>query len=353
MQAKEERITLAHGSGGSKTRELVEVFKELLGNPILNRLDDSAVLELEGAARGKIAFTTDSFVVNPIFFPGGDIGKLSITGTINDLASLGALPKYISAAFIIEEGFSLEELKRIVASMAEEARRCQVEVVAGDTKVVGLSQADKIYINTAGIGIIPEGIEVGAHLAKPGDLIILTGTLGDHSIAIASAREDFMLKTNIKSDCQALHRLTQKALKVGGTGIHTLRDVTRGGLASVLNEIAKSSGVQILIYEDAIPVEDAVAGACAILGFDVLHLPNEGKMVIFAEKSVAQRVTKEIRKTPEGRNAQIIGKVLEQEEAERIGMGVQRNTLPVAMLTSARGLRAVEPLAGEILPRIC
>ena len=349
----EEKITLAHGSGGTKTRELVEVFRELLGNPILDRLDDSAVLELEGGMRGKIAFTTDSFVVNPIFFPGGDIGKLSITGTINDLASLGAVPKYISAGFIIEEGFSMGELKRIVASMAEEARRCDVEVVAGDTKVVGVSQADKIYINTAGIGVIPEGVEVGAHLAKPGDQIILTGTLGDHSIAIASARQDFMLQTKIKSDCQALHRLAQRALKVGGTGIHTLRDVTRGGLASVLHEIAKSSGVQILIYEDAIPVEDAVAGACAILGFDVLHLPNEGKMVIFAEEDIAQRVAKEVRKTPEGRNAQIIGKVLEEEESERVGMGHQKDIFPVAMLTSARGLRVVEPLVGEILPRIC
>ncbi len=350
---KDSTVSLAHGSGGTKTRELVELFKAFFENPVLDPLDDSAILHLDKFKGKTLAFTTDSYVVSPVFFAGGDIGKLSVTGTVNDLACLGAVPLYISAGFIIEEGFALAELEKIVSSMAEEARKCKVTIAAGDTKVVGRSQADKLFITTTGIGAVPKGVRLGANLIQPGDRIVLTGSLGDHTISIAIARDKLPFKTDLVSDCQALHNLVANAISVGKSSVHAIRDVTRGGLSTVLTELAQSSRVQMLIDEARIPVNDAVRGACRLLGYDVLHLANEGKMVIFVAEDDAEKVLFNIKKMKEAENAEIIGRVLSEEESSSIGMNSGSYIPRVVMRTRVGGLRIVEPPSGELLPRIC
>ena len=331
-----KKILLAHGSGGKLTHQLIKSFVKKFRNPPLVKLDDSAVLRF----KGKLAFTTDSYVVDPIYFPGGDIGKLAVNGTVNDLAMVGARPLYLTASAIIEEGFSLVELERIVDSMNRTARAAGVKIVAGDTKVVEKGGADKIFINTSGIGLIDSGVDISSKNAQVGDKIILSGTIGDHGIAILGAREKFDFQTKVKSDCQPLNGIVSQILKVSKK-IHTLRDPTRGGLATSLNEIAQQSGVGIEIEEERIPVKEEVKGVCEMLGFDPLYIANEGKLVAFVPERDASKILNVMRKNRYGRDAQIIGTV------------VARHKGRVVVKTSVGGERVVDMLTGEQLPRIC
>jgi len=335
-EENEKKILLAHGSGGKLTYQLIKSFVKKFGNLPLARLDDSAVLRLNG----KLAFTTDSYVVHPIYFPGGDIGKLAVNGTVNDLAMVGARPLYLSASAIIEEGFPLVELEGIVDSMNRAARLAGVEIVAGDTKVVEKGGADKIFINTSGIGLIDSGVDISSENSKIGDRIILSGTIGDHGIAILSARERFDFRTRVKSDCQPLNGIVSEILKVSKK-VHTLRDPTRGGLATALNEIAEQSGVGIEIEEEKIPVKEEVKAVCEMLGFDPLYIANEGKLVAFVPERECEKILNVMRKNRYGRDAQIIGSV------------VARHKGRVVLKTSVGGERIVDMLTGEQLPRIC
>ncbi len=332
-----EKILLAHGSGGSMSQSIVNNnILSLLGNPILNRLDDSAVFE----AQGKIAFTTDSHVVQPIFFPGGDIGKLSVCGTVNDLSVMGATPLYLSLALIIEEGLSKDDLHKIISSIKEAADEAGVQIVTGDTKVVNRGNADKIFINTAGIGVIADGIDISGHNAKPGNKIILSGTIGDHGIAVLSKREGIGFETKLESDSAPLNKLIAEIMQVSNK-INCMRDPTRGGLSSTLNEIAEQSGVSIRIDEDKIPVRREVAAACEMLGLDPLYIANEGKVVVVVEAEDAEKVLAQIKKNKYGQNAAIIGEVTEKHNAK------------VTMRTPFGTSRIVDMLVGEPLPRIC
>ncbi len=331
------RILLSHGSGGRLTRELIE--KKLLPqfkNPILEKLDDSASLEI----KGKIAFTTDSYVVKPIFFPGGDIGKLSVSGTINDLAMLGAEPLYLSLSLIIEEGLELEKLEKILTSIKETAEEAGVKIVTGDTKVVRKEEADEIFINTSGIGTIPEDVNISGSNTKPGDLIILSGYIGEHGIAVMSQREGISFSGDIKSDVAPLNSLVKDMLKAS-KNIHSMRDPTRGGLGTALNEIAKSSKVGIEIYEEKIPVREEVLGACEMLGIDPLYVANEGKLIATAPKEDAEKILEAMRKNPKGKNSQIIGRATEENKGK------------VIMITKIGSRRIIHTPAGELLPRIC
>ncbi len=331
-----KKILLAHGSGGKLTHQLIKSFVKKFGNLPLARLDDSAVLRLNG----KLAFTTDSYVVNPIYFPGGDIGKLAVNGTVNDLAMVGARPLYLSASAIIEEGFPLVELEGIVDSMNRAARLAGVEIVAGDTKVVEKGGADKIFINTSGIGLIDSGVDISSKNAKIGDRIILSGTIGDHGIAILSARQRFDFRTRVKSDCQPLNGIVLEILKVSKK-VHALRDPTRGGLATALNEIAEQSGVGIEIEEEKIPVKEEVKAVCEMLGFDPLYIANEGKLVAFVPERGCEKILNFMRKNRYGKDAQIIGSVVAKHKGR------------VVLKTSVGGERVVDMLTGEQLPRIC
>lgn len=332
------QIVLGHGSGGKLTAQLIEtVFLPAFDNPWLNKQDDQAVLQVNGA---RLAFTTDSFVVTPIFFPGGDIGRLAVNGTVNDLAMSGARPLYLSAAFILEEGLANDDLRRIVASMSEAAKEAGVQLVTGDTKVVNRGQADKIFITTTGIGVIERPINISADQARPGDRIILSGYIGDHGMAILSQRENLEFEGVIESDCAALHSLVLEMLEVS-CDIHCLRDPTRGGVATVLNEIAKRSNAGVLIRESEVPVRDTVRGACEILGLDPLYVANEGKLVAFVGASHAKAVLDRMQQHPLGRDARIIGEVT----ADDPGM--------VLMKTEIGGTRVLDTLFGEQLPRIC
>jgi hydrogenase expression/formation protein HypE len=331
-----KKILLAHGSGGKLTHQLIKSFVKKFGNLPLSRLDDSAVLRFNG----KLAFTTDSYVVNPIFFPGGDIGKLAVNGTVNDLAMVGARPLYLSASAIIEEGFPLVELEGVVDSMNRAARLAGVEIVAGDTKVVEKGGVDKVFINTSGIGLIDSGVDISSKNAQIGDRIILSGTIGDHGIAILSARERFDFRTRVKSDCQPLNGIVSEILKVSKK-VHTLRDPTRGGLATALNEIAEQSGVGIEIEEEKIPVKEEVKAVCEMLGFDPLYIANEGKLVAFVPQRECEKILNVMRKNRYGRDAQIIGSVVAKHKGR------------VVLKTSVGGERVVDMLTGEQLPRIC
>ncbi|MDI7277010.1 MAG: hydrogenase expression/formation protein HypE, partial [Anaerolineae bacterium] len=272
-----EAILLAHGSGGQLSHELVTgVFADAFANPVLARLDDSAVLASLGG--GRLAFTTDSYVVRPLFFPGGDIGRLAVCGTINDLAMSGAEPRYLSAAFVVEEGFAIADLRRIVASMAQVARQAGVEIVAGDTKVVERGHGDGCFITTAGLGVIPEGVDVSAANARPGDAVLLSGTLGDHGMAVMAQREGLRFQAEIVSDVAPLHDLVRAMLEAC-PDVHCLRDPTRGGLATTLNELAAQSQVEMVVEEARLPVRAAVQGLCELLGLDPLYVANEGKLV--------------------------------------------------------------------------
>ncbi|MBI5643426.1 MAG: hydrogenase expression/formation protein HypE [Deltaproteobacteria bacterium] len=338
MKKDDRKILLAHGSGGNLTRKLIEeVFAEAFRNELLAPLNDQAIFKLP---HEKLAFTTDSYVVKPIFFPGGDIGKLSICGTINDLAVGGAEPVYLSASFIIEEGLPLDELKKIVASMARTANDSGVKIVTGDTKVVERGKGDKLFINTAGIGIVRDSVDLSPAAIRPGDVIIVSGTIGDHGIAIMTHREGIQMDVPVDSDCAPLHNLTSDMLNAAD-GIKAMRDPTRGGLATVLNEFASACGFSMNIREDDVPVREAVKGACEILGFDPLYLANEGKLVAVASKESAEKILLAMKKNPLGKDAAIIGEV----KAEPKGK--------VLLETSIGNRRILDMLSGEQLPRIC
>jgi hydrogenase expression/formation protein HypE len=332
-----DKILLAHGSGGRLAHDLVEKsFVRALANPLLDRLDDSAVFDLSG----KLAFTTDSYVVSPIFFPGGDIGKLAVCGTVNDLATSGAKPLYLSLSFIIEEGLSLSELEKIVASVQKAVTEAGVKIVTGDTKVVTRGSADRLFINTAGVGLIPEGVDISGANAKPGDKVLLSGTIGDHGIAVVSKREGLSFATKLKSDCAPLGDLVADMLKAS-PNIHALRDPTRGGLATSLNELARQSKVSIRIEEKEIPVREEVLAACEMLGFDPLYVANEGKMIAIVPPGDADSVLKAMRKNKYGKKAAIIGEVMSESPGR------------VVMKTVLGSSRIVDMLVGDLLPRIC
>lgn len=333
----EERVLLAHGSGGRLSHELVTaVFGAAFTHPALAAMDDAATFT---PPPGRLALTTDSYVVKPLFFSGGDIGRLAVCGTVNDLAMVGARALYLTAGFVIEEGFPLRDLRRVVASMREAAAEAAVAVVAGDTKVVERGGADGLFVNTAGLGVIADGIEVSGQNARPGDKIIVSGYIGDHGIAVLSAREGLSFTTEISSDVAPLGYLVQSMLAAGE--IHVLRDPTRGGLATTLNEIAEQSIVSMVVDETALPVRPGVRAACELLGFDPLYVANEGKLVAIASEHSAASVLKAMRESPYGRDAAIIGEV-------RAGPAGR-----VTLRTEIGGTRVVDMLAGELLPRIC
>ena len=337
VKTMSDRILLAHGSGGKLAHDIIRnSFLSALENPVLSQLDDSAIIE----PAGRLAFTTDSYVVQPIFFPGGDIGKLAVCGTINDLAMVGATPHYLSLAFIIEEGLPLIELEKVVDSIKETTVAAGVAVVTGDTKVVNRGTADKLFINTAGIGTVAAGVDISGHNARPGDILILSGTIGDHGIAVLSQREGINFSTDLKSDCAPLNGLVAEILAVS-RDIHCLRDPTRGGLATTLNEIAEQSGVSIRIYEDKIPVREEVASACEMLGLDPLYVANEGKLVAAVNPDDAENILERMKKHPYGQDAMIIGEVREENPGR------------VVMKTSLGTTRIIDMLVGEPLPRIC
>ncbi len=336
--AADGRILLGHGSGGKLSAELIrEVFLPFFRSPILNRLDDQAVLEIRGT---RLAFTTDSFVVKPLFFRGGDIGSLAVHGTVNDLAMGGATPLFLSAGFILEEGLDMDVLKRAAASMGRAAEAVPVEIVTGDTKVVEHGCGDGLFINTAGIGIVPEGVSLSPTKVQPGDRVLLSGSLGDHGIAILAEREGIRFETGLTSDSAALHGLVGEML-AASHDIRCLRDPTRGGLSSALNEIAGRAGVSIQLEESAIPVREEVQGACEMLGLDPLYVANEGKLVAFVAPHAAEAVLAAMRRHPLGHDAAMIGTVL----AKHPGLVLLRSSLGPT--------RIVDMLAGDQLPRIC
>lgn len=331
-------ITLAHGGGGTASADLLKkYFLPAYGNSILNQLGDQAIVTIPG---GRLAFTTDSYVIDPIFFPGGNIGSLCVHGTVNDLVMCGAVPRFLSVGFIIEEGFLLSDLEIIIKSMAEAARLSGVQIVTGDTKVVARGSADRIFINTSGIGEIPPGIDIRPDCVKPGDKIILSGTIGDHGIAVLTHRKELSFEVNLKSDSAPLYDLVKNMLEVEPK-ISMMRDPTRGGLASTLNEIAQSSRTGIVIQETAIPVLDEVKSVCEILGFDPLYVANEGKLVAFVPSESAEKVLDAMRIHPLGKNAAVIGEVRAKEP------GI------VEMKTKFIGSRIIQMQTGEQLPRIC
>jgi len=333
----EDRILLAHGSGGKLSHDLIaKSFVSTLGNPILNKLDDSAVFELSG----RLAFTTDSYVVSPIFFPGGDIGKLAVCGTVNDLSMSGATPLYLSLSFIIEEGFLITDLEKIVNSVQQAAAEAGVKIAAGDTKVVNQGSADKLFINTSGVGIVPTGVDISGANAKPGDKVIVSGTLGDHGIAVLSQREGLKFRVPVPSDCSPLNRLVAEMLETSAN-LHCLRDPTRGGLAATLNEFAQQSQVGINIDEESIPINKAVLSACELLGFDPLYVANEGKLLAVVAPADADKVLAKMKRNQYGREAAIIGEVVN----EHLGR--------VVMNTRLGASRIVDMPVGELLPRIC
>jgi hydrogenase expression/formation protein HypE len=332
---REDHITLSHGSGGKATHNLIEgVFARELSNPILDPMDDSAVFTLDGTG-ARLAFTTDSYVVKPLFFPGGDIGQLAIHGTVNDLAVAGATPLYLSAAVILEEGFPIADLRRIVASMREAAAAAGVDVVTGDTKVVERGKADGLFINTAGIGVVRQNAAVSAAAARPGDRILVSGRIGEHGIAILMAREELAI------DTAPLNRLAAVIFDALGSDVHCLKDATRGGVASALNEFAIQSGVGIAIEEEAFHIRADVRGACEILGIDPLHMANEGKLVAVVAPDRAEEALAVLRSHPLGDEAALVGEVLKEPE----GM--------VFVRTGIGGRRVLDMLVGDALPRIC
>jgi hydrogenase expression/formation protein HypE len=332
-----DRILLAHGSGGKLAHELIEkVLVKSLSNPLLDRLDDSAVVPFSG----KLAFTTDSYVVSPIFFPGGDIGRLAVCGTVNDLSMVGAVPLYLSLAFIIEEGLSLDDLERVLVSVQAAAGEAQIQIITGDTKVVNRGSADKLFVNTAGVGRVPEDTDISGSNGQPGDKVILSGTIGDHGIAVLSQREGLGFSTRLESDCAPLNGLVTEMM-AASQRIHALRDPTRGGLATTLNELAAQSKVGIRIEEEAIPVREEVRGACEMLGIDPLYVANEGKLVALVHPEDADAVLEKMRHHRYGKNAAIIGEV----RSDHPGRVVMKTTLGAS--------RIVDMLVGDPLPRIC
>ena len=352
---RDERITLSHGSGGKATHNLIEgIFALAFANPLLDRMDDAAILDfgfwisdLEKEPSkiqhptSKIAFTTDTYVVSPLFFPGGDIGRLAVHGTVNDLAMSGARSLYLSAGFILEEGFPVADLRRIVDSMAAAARDAGVAIVTGDTKVVQRGKADGVFINTAGVGVVQADWPIGQAEARPGDKVLLNGPVGDHGIAIMLAREALDIETDLQSDSAPLHGLVADLLAAAGSGTHCLKDPTRGGVATALNEIALTSEVSIALDEHAIPIRPDVRGACEILGLDPLTIANEGKLLAIVAAEQAEAALAAMRAHPLGRETTIIGEV----RAEPAAM--------VFLRTDIGGTRVLDMLVGDPLPRIC
>jgi hydrogenase expression/formation protein HypE len=332
-------VTLAHGGGGRLTQMLIErMFVPAFSNPTLETLHDGAILEVKG---GRIAFSTDSFVVSPLFFPGGDIGSLAVHGTVNDLAMCGARPFALSSAMILEEGLPMQDLWRIVQSMKQAADAVGVSVVTGDTKVVDKGKGDGVFINTTGIGLIPPGIHVSPLRAQPGDVVLINGEIAAHGIAVMSVREGLAFETALLSDSAPLHDLVAHILAVAGDRVHVLRDPTRGGLASTLNEIAAQAQVGVRLTETAIPIGDAVRGACEILGLDPLYVANEGKCLVIVARDAGEAVLSAMRAHPLGKQSAIIGEIM----AEPRGRVVLRSRIG--------GMRVVDMMSGEQLPRIC
>jgi hydrogenase expression/formation protein HypE len=344
-QSQYDRILLGHGSGGRLTADLIQrVFVPGFGNEVLAALEDQATVSLDGKDNGakgpRVAFTTDSFVVRPLFFPGGDIGKLAVHGTVNDLAVGGAVPRYLAAAFILEEGLPLKDLKRIVASMREACDASGVALVTGDTKVVDRGKGDQVFITTTGIGLVPAGRSLSIRNARPGDRILVSGTVGDHGIAIMSVREGIEFETVLESDTAPLARLTAAMLEACPT-IRCMRDPKRGGLSSALNELAAASGVGVRLTETAVPIRPEVHAACEMLGLDPLYVANEGKLIAVVPPEDADRLLEVVRGQPLGKDAAIIGEVV--AEHPRL----------VLLRSRVGGERVVTLLAGEQLPRIC
>jgi hydrogenase expression/formation protein HypE len=337
MTGKYDKILLTHGGGGKLAHELVEKsFVEAFENPLLAKLDDSAVTDFNG----RLAFTTDSYVVNPIFFPGGDIGKLAVCGTVNDLAMAGAKPLYLSLSFIIEEGLPQSQLKKIVQSIQRVTQEAGVRIVTGDTKVVHRGSADRLFINTAGVGMVPEGVDISGSNAKSGDKVLLSGPIGDHGIAVLSQREGLSFSTRLESDCAPLNHLVAEMLKAS-PDIHCLRDPTRGGLATTLNELAKQSKAGITVDEEKVPMREEVLAACEMLGLDPLYIANEGKVVVIVPAEDADTVLEAMRRNHYGKDASLIGEV----RAEHPGRVVMRTTIGAS--------RIVDMMVGDPLPRIC
>jgi hydrogenase expression/formation protein HypE len=334
----DEKISLSHGAGGKLSSDLINsLFKENFKNKILNRLEDSAVFNLN---EQKIAFTTDSYVIQPIFFPGGDIGKLAVCGTINDLAVMGAKPLFFSCSLIIEEGLDKSILQKIILSMKKTAQKAKVQIVTGDTKVVEKGSADKIFVNTSGIGVISKGIDLGKEKIKVGDKIIINGTIGDHATAVLSSREGLEFQTKVKSDCAFLSDLISPILEFKNK-IKFMRDPTRGGLASALNEMVSEKKFGAILFEEKIPIKNEVQGFCELLGYDPLYLANEGKVIIVTAPEIAKKVLSLLRKKPKGKNAEIIGEITDRFK------GI------VGLKTKFGGTRVVDMLVGEQFPRIC
>lgn len=339
-QAK-ETVLLGHGSGGTLSRELVEqVFLPELGPVAPRALDDAAIIEMADQQQGqRLALSTDSHVVEPLFFPGGDIGHLAICGTVNDLAMVGARPLALTCGFVLEEGLPFTTLRKVLASMRAAAEEAGIYLAAGDTKVVQRGSADKLFINTSGLGVVDQGVQISGANARPGDVIIVSGTLGDHGITVLATREGLGFETDLASDAAPLNHLVQAMLATGT--IHVLRDPTRGGLATSLVEISEQSQVTLLIEEDKLPVKPAVRAACEMLGFDPLFIANEGKLVAFVPPEDAEAVLATMRQTKYGEDATIIGRVLEAGKAQ------------VQLQTAIGGTRLLDMLPGEMLPRIC
>ena len=335
---KNEKILLDHGSGGKISHQLtIDMLLPVFNNPILAQLNDGAILELEGR---RVAFSTDSYTVDPIFFPGGNIGDLAINGTVNDVAMCGGDPLYLSVGLIIEEGFPVKDLETIIREMGRAAEMAGVTVVTGDTKVVPKGAVDKIFINTSGLGLIPPDVDIASHNARPADQIILSGTIADHGITILTQREGLTFETGITSDTAALNHMVNQMFAVSKQ-IHVLRDPTRGGVGTALNEIAEKSNMGIRIFEDKIPLKNEVAATCELLGFDPLYLANEGKLLAFVSAPDTEAVLAAIRQNPFGRDATVIGEVVDDHQGR------------VLMETRIGGSRIVDMLAGEQLPRSC
>ena len=340
MKSTDDKILLGHGSGGKLSHELItNLFAKHFSNPILEQQSDSAIVNI---ATNKLAYTTDSFVVDPIFFPGGNIGNLAIAGTVNDLAVSGATPRYLSVGFIIEEGFSLAKLEEIVISMAQDAKEAGVIIVTGDTKVVDKGKCDKVFINTSGIGEIDEvRVKISSgEMIKPGDKIIINGSIGDHGMSVMAARNELNIQTYIESDCACLNNLISDALQVSSK-IKFMRDATRGGLGTVISELVKGSNFGIQIDEEKLTIHENVRGLCELLGFDPIYVANEGKVVMVVDKDDADNVLYSIKESPFGKEASIIGEVTN----DHIGLAW--------LNTSVGGKRIIEMLSGQQLPRIC
>ncbi len=341
----EDAILLAHGSGGKLSHDLIEkVFRPAYRNEVLDQGDDAAVFEPPAA--GRLAMTTDTYVVKPLFFPGGDIGRLAVCGTVNDLSMVGATPYFLTAGFVLEEGLDMQTLRKVVTSMSATAREAGVRIVTGDTKVVQRGEADGLFINTAGLGVVPDDVHASGSLAGPGDVVIVSGTVGDHGVAVVSQREGLAFQTEVRSDVAPLNGLVAALLEAGRRSglagpVHVLRDPTRGGLATTMNEIARQSGVAIRLEETSIPVRSQVRAACEMLGYDPLYVANEGKLIAVVDARFADQALASLRSLPVGAEAAIVGEVL-REPAGR-----------VFLKTRIGGTRIVDMLTGEMLPRIC